>query len=94
MRAFLARRFLQVPFVSLPNIVAERAARRIVPGCDPHCDGNLVTITSSLHAKITAIERKLHSIDIVGYKQELNRLGVAPEVFDRALTALCASVKK
>jgi hypothetical protein len=76
------------------HIIGERWARAWVPGCDPHCLGNLVVITPGLHAKVTAAEKHLCETDILGYKQELNRLGVDPVLFERALTALCQSVKK
>lgn len=76
------------------HIIGERWARAWVPGCDCHCLGNIVVITPSLHAKVTAAEKRLCKTDILGYKQELNRLGMDPALFDRALTALCASVKK
>lgn len=76
------------------HIIAERYARRWVPGCDPHCLGNLVVITPSLHARVTAAEKRLSRVDIIGYRQELNRLGFPADMFDKALTALCASVKK
>src|SRR6267142_6097876 len=75
------------------HIVAERFVRRWFPGADVHHLLNLLVVTPGKHAQLTAAERKLFRADIVGYKQELNRLGIAPEIFDRALKALAESVK-
>jgi hypothetical protein len=63
-------------------------------GADPHCSGNLITVAPAIHAALTAAEKKLFKADIVGYRQELNRLGLHPAIFDAAVTALCQSVKK
>jgi len=75
-------------------VVAERFVRRWFPGADVHHLLNLLVVTPSKHAELTAAEAKLFKADIIGYKAELNRLGIAPEIFDRALKALSDSVKK
>jgi hypothetical protein len=76
------------------HVVAERFARKWVPGCDVHCLGNLVVVTPQLHARLTHAENRLFKADIVGYRQALNQLGFDPSLFDKAMTAICASVKK
>jgi hypothetical protein len=76
------------------HIIGERWARAWVPGCNPHVAGNLLVITKRLHARITAAERRLSKVDIIGYKQQMNLLGIDPKYFDQAMTALCQSVKR
>lgn len=76
------------------HIIAERFARKWIPGCDPHILANLLVITPSLHAKITALEAKLNKTDWLGYRTALYRLGFPMERLDAAFSALCASVKK
>jgi hypothetical protein len=76
------------------HIVAERFARRWVPGCDVHSLENLIVVTNQIHAQLTRAEDMLFDVDVVRYKQELNRIGLVPERFDRAMQALCASVRK
>ena len=72
----------------------ERWVRRFVKTADPHLLENLVVITPALHAKKTAVEWRIFRGDIVGYRQELNRLGFDLALLDRAMTAICKSVKR
>ena len=77
------------------HIWPERFVRRFIgDGADPHILENLVVITPSLHAKKTAIEYLIFRADKLGYLRELNRLGYPQELIDRAMQALCASVRK
>jgi hypothetical protein len=76
------------------HVIAERFARRWLPGCDVHMLANLVVVTPQLHSRLTSAENRLFRVDVVGYKQELDRLGVPPDIFDYAWTALCESVEK
>ena len=76
------------------HLFPERWVRRFAKAADPHVLENLIVITPSLHAQKTAIEWRIFRGDLVGYKQELNRLGFDLEVLDKAMTAICASVKK
>jgi hypothetical protein len=76
------------------HVIAERWVRSFVKKADVHCLENLVVVSPSLHAKLTAAENKLFRADWIGYKSELNRIGFPPELLDRAMTALCASVKE
>jgi len=71
----------------------ERWVRRFCKAADPHVLENLVVITPSLHAKKTAIEWRIFRGDMVGYRQELNRLGFDLALLDRAMKAICESVK-
>jgi hypothetical protein len=73
------------------HIIAERFARKWLPGCDVHILENLLVVSRQLHARLTAAENRLFNVDIIGYKSELNRLGIGPDIFDRAWTALCES---
>jgi hypothetical protein len=75
------------------HIVSERFCRRFIPGSDPHILENLAVITPSLHAKKTAIERKIYAGDWIGYCQELRAIGFDQVIIDRALAALNASAK-
>ena len=68
--------------------------RRFAKTADPHLLENLVVITPALHAKKTAVEWRIFRGDIVGYRQELNRLGFDLALLDRAMTAICKSVKR
>src|SRR5467141_896924 len=72
----------------------ERWVRRFAKTADPHLLENLVVITPALHAKKTAVEWRIFRGDIVGYRQELNRLGFDLALLDRAMTAICKSVKR
>ncbi len=72
----------------------ERWVRRFAKTADPHLLENLVVITPALHAKKTAVEWRIFRGDMVGYRQELNRLGFDLALLDRAMTAICESVKK
>lgn len=76
------------------HIYPERFVRRFCKGADPHVPENLVVITPALHAKKTAVEWRIFRGDMVGYRQELNRLGFDLALLDRAMTAICESVKK
>ena len=71
----------------------ERWVRRFAKTADPHVLDNLVVITPSLHAKKTAVEWRIFRGDMVGYRQELNRLGFDLALLDRAMKAICESVK-
>jgi hypothetical protein len=76
------------------HLWAERFARKFVPGCDPHILDNLIAITTPLHSKLTAIERRLSIANIVDFRTEMYRAGLPPHLLDTAFEALCASVKK
>jgi hypothetical protein len=76
------------------HIYPERFVRKFCPGADPHVLENLIVVTPGLHARKTAVEWRIFRGDLVGYKQELNRLGFDLALLDRAITAICASVKK
>lgn len=75
------------------HIFSERFCRRFIPGSDPHLMENLVVIHPSVHAKCTAIERKVYSGDFVGFCTELRRIGFNQWMIDRALKALYASAE-
>jgi hypothetical protein len=79
---------------AVDHIWPERFIRRFCIGADPHVPENLVCVSSALHAKKTAVEWRIFRGDMVGYRGELNRLGFAPELLDRAMKAICESVKK
>jgi hypothetical protein len=76
------------------HIYPERFVRRFCPGADPHVLENLIVVTPALHAKKTAVEWRIFRGDLIGYKSELNRLGFDLALLDKAMTAICASVKK
>ena len=75
------------------HIYPERFVRRFCISADPHVLENLIVVTPALHAKKTAVEWRIFRGDLVGYRQELNRLGFAPELLERAMKAILASVK-
>jgi hypothetical protein len=74
------------------HIFAERWVRRYCKGADPHVLENLVVVTPSIHAQKTAVEYLLFRADMLGYRRELNRLGFAPEILDRAMKAILQSI--
>jgi len=76
------------------HVLAERWVRSFVKGADVHILENLVTVTPALHARLTHAEYKLFRADWIGYRQELNRLGLDLALLDRAMKAICESVKK
>jgi len=76
------------------HLYPERFVRRFCKGADPHVPENLVVITPALHAKKTAVEWRIFRGDMVGYRQELNRLGFDLALLDRAMKAICESVKR
>lgn len=79
---------------AVDHIYPEKFCRRFCIGADPHVPENLVCISSALHAKKTAVEWRIFRGDMVGYRQELNRLGFDLALLDRAMKAICESVKK
>ena len=79
---------------AVDHIYPERAARNLVAGCDPHVADNLVCVSSSIHARKTAVEWKIFRGDYIGFVQELRCIGYSQERIDRAMRALCASVRK
>lgn len=76
------------------HIFPERFVRRFCKGGDPHVLENLIVITPSLHAKKTAVEWRIFRGDLVGYQQELRRLGFDQTLLDKAMKAIVASVKE
>jgi hypothetical protein len=76
------------------HIWPERWVRRFCKAADPHILENLVVVTPSLHAQKTAVEYLIFRADMVGYRRELNRLGFPPEMLDKALKAIIASVNR
>ena len=62
-------------------------------GADVHCLENLVVVTPSVHARLTAAENRLFRADWIGYKSDLNRLGMPMEILERAMKAILASVE-
>ena len=79
---------------AVDHVIPERAARRIFPGCDCHCPGNLLCVSSSTHSRKTAVEWKIFRGDYIGFVAELKSIGYTQDVIDRALKALAESVKK
>lgn len=79
---------------AVDHIIPERAAHKMYPGCDVHCLENLVCVTSAIHAKKTAVERRIYSGDWIGYCMELRRIGFSQWMIDKALKALYASAKE
>lgn len=75
------------------HILAEKWVRSFVKGADVHCLENLVVVTPSVHARLTAAENRLFRADWIGYKSDLNRLGMPMEILERAMKAILASVK-
>jgi hypothetical protein len=78
---------------AVDHLFPERWIRKFVVGADPHVLENLVVLSSRAHAQKTAIEWRIFRGDLVGYKQELNRLGFDLALLDKAMKALCESVK-
>ena len=79
---------------AVDHIFPEKFCRRFCIGSDPHVLENLICVTPSLHAQKTAVEWRIFRGDMIGYRQELNRLGFDLELLDRAMKAICASVNK
>lgn len=78
---------------AVDHLWPERFLRRFCKAADPHVIENLVCITSSLHAKKTAVEYLIFRADMVGYRRELNRLGFPPDKLDKAMKAILDSAK-
>ena len=79
---------------AVDHVIPERAARRIFPSCDCHTPGNLLCVSSSIHARKTSVEWKIFRGDYIGFVAELRSIGYTQEIIDRALKALAESVKK
>lgn len=76
------------------HIISERFCRYFIPGSDPHILENLIVITPALHARKTAVERKIYAGDWLGFCQALRIIGFDQVIIDRALAALNASASK
>lgn len=74
------------------HLFPERFVRRFCKGMDPHILENLYVITPKLHAQKTAVEHRVYRGDLLGYTQELIRLGWTQAQVDRALKALWESI--
>ena len=79
---------------AVDHVIPERAARRIFPSCDCHTPGNLLCVSTSIHARKTSVEWKIFRGDYIGFVAELRSIGYSQEIIDRALKALSDSVKK
>jgi hypothetical protein len=79
---------------AVDHVIPERAARKLFVSCDPHVEGNLLCVSSSTHARKTAVEWKIFGGDYIGFIAELKCIGYTQEMVDRALKALADSVKK
>lgn len=76
---------------AVDHLIPERWVRRFCKGCNPHVRENLYCVSSSLHAKKTAIEYLLFRGDKIGYLRELNRLGWSVEYYQAAVGAILDS---
>jgi hypothetical protein len=79
---------------AVDHVIPERAARKLFVGCDPHCEGNLLCVSTSTHGRKTSVEWKIFRGDYIGFIAELKCIGYTQEMVDRALKALSDSVKK
>jgi hypothetical protein len=76
------------------HVIPERWVRRFMKKANPHVLENLIVLALGIHAKKTAIERKIYSGDWIGYCQALRAIGFDQVIIDRALKALNESAKR
>ena len=76
------------------HVYPERWVRRWMPGADPHCMPNLLTVCNASHAELTAAERHLYSGNFLEFRRLVEPLGITAETLASAYQALEHSCKK
>jgi hypothetical protein len=67
------------------HIIPERIIRRFCSHADPHDPRNLVSVCVKCHGKKLRAERMLHAGNVLGFLQEVNRLGYDANAVNRAM---------